>query len=235
MLHVFICDDNPLHAQSVEQKTACVLANERHKIHTYTDPVLLLQSLLHTQQSALIVLLDIDLETQLNGIALANQIHQIRADAQIIFVTGYIHYATEVGEAEPVYFVTKPVSDEKLRRALQKAKAKLAHDRISFQLRGETLITLQQDIRYIERIKRTSCIHSAEEVLSVSDNLDEILSRLDGRCFVRCHNSYIVNLAWVATFSSTQLTLKSGGLVPISRKFRPLVLEQYADYMGGLL
>lgn len=235
MLHVFICDDNPLHAQSIEQKTARALATEAHKIYTYTDPKLLLRGLNRTRQSALIVLLDIDLETQLNGIAIANQIHQIRADAQIIFVTGYIHYATEVGEAEPVYLVTKPVSDEKLRRALQKAKAKLAHDRISFQLRGETLITLQQDIRYIERIKRTSCIHSAEEVLSVSDNLDEILSRLDGRCFVRCHNSYIVNLAWVATFSSTQLTLKSDGLVPISRKFRPLVLEQYADYMGGLL
>lgn len=235
MLHVFICDDNPLHAKSIEQKTVCVLANEPHKIYTYTDPVLLLRGLMHTQQSALIVLLDIDLEMESNGIAIANQIHQIRTGVQIVFVTGHIHYATEIGEAEPVYFVTKPVSDEKLRRALQKAKSKLAHDRISFQLRGETVILLQQDIRYIERIKRTSCIHSAEEVLSISDNLDEILVRLDGRNFVRCHNSFIVNLAHVAVFSNSELTLKSGERIPISRRFHSFVLDGYADYMGGLL
>ena len=52
--------------------------------------------------------------------------------------------------------------------------------------------------------------------------------RLDGKCFVRVHRSYIVNLAFVQSIVSldsgdARAVLSTGGEVPVSRRYRDVL------------
>ena len=76
------------------------------------------------KESMDILLIDIRLQNE-NGIHLASQLKKIHPETNIILLTGYIDYARDIFDTEPVYFLLKPVEEEKLRDAIEKVRKHL--------------------------------------------------------------------------------------------------------------
>ena len=75
------------------------------------------------------------------------------------------------------------------------------------------------EIRYLESRLHVVRVHAARGVLEVYGKLSDLLDALPAR-FVRCHQSFAVNLDAVTSLDASSITLVSGEQVPVSRRMR---------------
>lgn len=76
-------------------------------------------------------------------------------------------------------------------------------------------------IRYFESRGRKIAAVADEERFEFYQKMDELMDVLPKGRFVRCHQSYSVNLRAVMSFSSAALVLRDGMEIPVSRKYYP--------------
>ncbi|SFH52896.1 Two-component response regulator, SAPR family, consists of REC, wHTH and BTAD domains [Pseudobutyrivibrio sp. OR37] len=66
-----------------------------------------------------VVFSDVDMPG-MNGLKLAEQLHEINPDADIVFATGYAHYSLDAWKTEAKAFILKPVSKEDMTAAIDR-------------------------------------------------------------------------------------------------------------------
>ena len=74
--------------------------------------------------------------------------------------------------------------------------------------------------------------HVNGEILKAYGKIEDFVSQLSAEVFVRCHQSFIVNLKHVTSMNSKEFMLGKL-IVPISRKHFSLSREQYRIQMFG--
>ena len=163
-----------------------------------------------------LLLLDIQM-AKMDGVKLAKQIRKFNKSLQIIFITGYTDYILDGYDVDALHYLLKPVDVPKLYAALDKALEKIAFlERfLMISSAGESFKLPLSSIRYIEVLhNHTSVV--ADEVYTVKLPLKEIERSLDDS-FFRCGRSFIVNLRFVHKSSKSDVTLRDGSVIPLSR------------------
>src|SRR6516162_4108623 len=106
----------------------------------------------------------------------------------IVFVTAYDEYALRAFEAGALDYLLKPFDDARFRRALERAKDKLAHytplkpqraERIVVKSRGEMLFLNVADIDWIEAVAYYACLHVGSDTHLLRRTLLELVRDLD--------------------------------------------------------
>lgn len=163
-----------------------------------------------------ILLLDIEMG-DMNGIELARKIRRENHLVQIIFITGYMEYVAEGYDVEALHYLLKPVTEEKLYGVLDRAAERLKskEKELCLTLPGSVTRIALCEIRYLEVRRNYVTIHGAEDY-TVKKTLNELEEELDGS-FCRTGRSYIVNLHFVKKITRTQVILKDGREIPLSR------------------
>ena len=152
----------------------------------------------------------------------------------IIFVTAYDEYALRAFEAGALDYLLKPFDDARFRRALNRAKEKLAHylsvqsrfaRRLVVKSRGQVLFLEAADIDWIEAAGYYACLHVGGDTHIMRRTLLELERDLTEEQFVRIHRSIIVNLERVRGLElqnggDYEVVLKSKVRLPLSRRFR---------------
>jgi two-component system LytT family response regulator len=160
----------------------------------------------------------------------------------VIFVTAYDEYALRAFEAGALDYLLKPFDDARFRRALERAKDKLAHytklephraQRIVVKSRGEMLFLNVADIDWIEAVAYYACLHVGSDTHLLRRTLLELMRDLDKNQFMRIHRSVIVNLDRIhvlelANGGEYEVVLKSKERLRLSRRFR----KQLQDRLG---
>ena len=99
----------------------------------------------------------------------SKQINAWHPDCQIIYITNYTNYFTSVYETSHIYYILKKDIDTYLSTALKKAIqqiAKINQYYLIIQSKQQHIRIAQSKILYLERIMRTTNIHTAEYNLS---------------------------------------------------------------------
>jgi two-component system, LytTR family, response regulator len=152
----------------------------------------------------------------------------------IIFVTAYDEYALRAFEAGALDYLLKPFDDARFRRALNRAKERLAHylsvqsrfaRRLVVKSRGQVLFLEAADIDWIEAAGYYACLHVGGDTHIMRRTLLELERDLTEEQFVRIHRSIIVNLERVRGLElqnggDYEVVLKSKVRLPLSRRFR---------------
>src|SRR5882724_10812085 len=152
----------------------------------------------------------------------------------VIFVTAYDKYALRAFEAGALDYLLKPFDDARFRRALDRAKDKLAHytplqphrmQRIVVKSRGEVLFLNVADIDWIEAVGCYACLHLGSDTHLLRRTLLELVRDLDEDKFMRIHRSIIVNLDRIHGLElqnggDYEVVLKSEVRLRLSRRFR---------------
>jgi two-component system LytT family response regulator len=162
----------------------------------------------------------------------------------IIFVTAYDEYALRAFEAGALDYLLKPFDDARFRRALHRAKDKLAHyaplqpqsaRRLLVRSPGRLLFVNVADIDWIEAASYYACIHVGRDTHVIRRTLSELEKDLGDEKFIRIHRSIIVNLDRIQGLElqsggEYEVLLKSDVRLRLSRRYR----KRFQDRMNTM-
>lgn len=141
---------------------------------------------------------------------------------QVIYVSGYDAFHTQVYRTPHAAYLRKPFCAEDVAYALDlalAARARTAEEPLCLKVKGADQVVEPAEIRYLESRLHVVRVHAARGVLEVYGKLSDLLDALPAR-FVRCHQSFAVNLDAVTSLDASSITLVSGEQVPVSRRMR---------------
>ena len=165
-----------------------------------------------------IILLDINLKGEIDGIETARQV-QLFADIPIIYLTANSDEATfnRAKPTKPSAFISKPFKQLDLQRAIELTITRMAghttglttenktdeaqpfilSDRIFVRLKDKMVKIILADILYLEADRNYSRIFTRSKEYMLAVTLKTIEDKMNMNLFMRIHRSYLVNLAQV--------------------------------------
>lgn len=193
-----------------------------------------------------LVLLDIRVHGEMDGIEIAEKINELYEDIPIIFVTS--HDEKEIfqraKQTKPYAYITKPYNEDTLQRAIELAlqqhamrqeaseKAQWTQDVVlsdSFFIKtGDRLERVKiEDILYIEvEMKYVTLFTSKKQVVSRM-GLQEILEKLPSANFVQIHRKHIVNLQYIENINLKNAEIEvAGKKLSISKRQKEHFVEK---------
>lgn len=93
--------------------------------------------------------------------------------------------------------------------------------------------TLQADeILYIETSRHKNIFHTEGKTYSIYRKMDEIEAAMEGLGFLRCHQSFLVNMRYIQKISSYVMTLTTGQELSVPKARYREVKGRYAEYLA---
>lgn len=232
MYRIAVCDDNRELLEAAAEHLRTYFEKEEIVLSLFEDGETLLDSVKNKNCLYQLAILDIELG-EMNGIEVGDELNRLLPDCQIIYLTGYLDYAPEVYSTRHTYYVYKPTMEKHLPLALEKAVAaleELEHGRLVLPQKNGQLMLEKREITYLERRLRTTIIHTTGEAAVTALPLDELLEMIGLPAFLRCHNSFAVNLDHAAAFRRESFLMKDGKIIPISHSYYAAVRERFRKY-----
>ena len=153
------------------------------------------------------IYIDIKIDS-LNGIEIAQRIQQENPKIKIIYMTAYSQYSEAIFKTKPTYLLLKPIKKEQIKKSLERALQEEKQNKSikTFNIKGKIFNIEVEKIKYIESNKRVVIIYEEDLKRRIYGKLDEIEEMLSSN-FVRCHQSYIVNLEHVRELNTHEFVL----------------------------
>lgn len=232
-MNVVICDDNPLIAKDAEIRVLNHLSEFDVTTTCFFSGKALLDHI-DTKPQIDIAIIDIELENGISGIDIAKKLNTDYKKCKIIYLTGYAEYVSPVYETAHEYFVLKTEIEKFFDKALDSAIKALNEKKKSLYIesRFEKAVVDFDDILYIERNKRTTFVKCKNICYKTSEKLDSIAARLDENLFVRCHNSFIVNMSAIRQYKDEKFILHTGESLTITRTYKKTAVNKFLDYIS---
>lgn len=168
------------------------------------------------------------------GLEIARKLRKVDNNCYIIFISDHAVNVIESYEVDATYYLLRPIVKEKLEQGLRKCGGflKEARKKIELICNREKLVIYRRDINYAEIYKDKTTIYTNQGNYITYTTLNELIEKLGGYPFVRCHRSYIVNLAKVVEIERKEqdFLLEDRMVVPIGRSYRQIVKNQYNSF-----
>ncbi len=207
MLDIFVCEDNAAQRRTVVniiQNTVLIEELDMQLTLDTGDPYMLLKKI-KTSQNTGIYFLDIDLNSSMNGMKLAQQIRLYDPRGFIIFITAHseLSYMTFQYRVEAMDFILKDNPAEakvKLRECLLNAmerhtlQTNKTHKVYTLEIGGRKISVDYEDILFFETSSNIHkvILHAKDRQIEFPSTLKELTGVLDSN-FVRCHRAFLVN------------------------------------------
>jgi len=234
---ITICDDS---AEDIVLLSGTLSAYDPlFEITSFTSGKTLVDELMEDSFSSDILFLDIYMP-EMDGILTAQKIRSKKKDLKIIFLSSSREHYPQAYEVFAFNYIEKPFREERLYAVLDRALGELRKEsgyKISIQYKGAVHNVDCRDILYIESRNKLLLFYFADgDTLQCYGRLEEILNELPGQFFIRCHQSFLVNLSHVAELKENYL--RTGQvMISISRKYGKDIKDKYYAYlfshMGG--
>lgn len=230
-VRIGVCDDNAMDVQLLTE--ALYKYNAALQITTYSSGNKLLEE--WSEHKTIIDILFIDIYMPgLSGIETAAKIRASMKDIIIVFVSSSNEHYPEAFDVFAFNYLLKPVNQQTLNRVLDQALNDLTKERrrqIVFNYKGTTYRVPCRDILFIESNDKLICFHLADKsVLQCYAKLDEILKQLPEDSFIRCHQSFAVNVFHVKEMTENHFRIDPYN-INISKKYQKSSKDKYFAYL----
>lgn len=230
-VHIGICDDNINDINTLSE--ALYEYDKSLLISKYMDGLSLVEDCLESKRLFDILFLDIYMPGSC-GIETAKKIRNIMKDVKIIFVTSSKDHYHKAFEVFAFNYIIKPLDKKKLKYIMDEAFEGIMKERsqqICFSFKGKRYRIYTNDILYLESRDKIIYFHMYDNTMfQCYSKLDEIIKLLPKELFVRCHQSYIINIYHV-TEMSMQCFKIGNNIVNISKTHQKASREFYYDYL----
>lgn len=228
-MKIAICEDERKHAEDLEQglKVWAVNAGINIRIQKYDNGDHLFDGICK-ENGFDIFFLDIGMD-EMNGLETAAMVRAADIFTTIIFVSQYEDYYKEAYEVHPFQFLDKPVDPVKLQKtmdAYMEIKGRVDETYVFYINRVRYSIRLN-DILYFFSKNRYITVVCQDCKYTFYGKLGDVQKEMEERdsCFLRIHQSYLVNLDYVKEFHYKELILFNGQSLDISRDNRKRMRE----------
>ncbi len=227
-----ICDDDVDFAASLKEFVTNFFKAEKTEFSvTVFQDVHSLDAALDKGEEYDLLFLDILFENG-NGMDYAKHLRAQKHKFDIVFISACRDYAIESYDAEPLYYILKPVSYDKVRAALNRFLEKRVSTYINLKTTlGPVKINLS-DILYFEIYGHRVCVRKKDGTSEeLRGTLKDIEMKLPGNTFVRPHRSYLVNLGYITEITHYNLKITTGEVIPISHALYSKIHLEFLDYL----
>lgn len=181
-----------------------------------------------------LILMDIKMP-YIDGMKLAQKLREWDQDFALIFITNMVQYAIKGYEVNALDFMVKPVQyydfEIKFKKAVDYYK-KHRDVKITINMSESIRRVSVRDIRYIEVMNHMLTYHLKDEKHETYGQLNKVEEELQPHNFVRCHQSYLVNLRYVLEVHKDYIIVGQDR-VPVSRRRKREFMQRLTDYMGS--
>ena len=208
MLNFVLCDDNLNIVKKLKEMLEILFVKNDidAKIGLYTDNP---QSVLEYEKNNIVdvLILDINLNSNISGIDLAKEIRKHNKKVYLIFSTGHLEYSLVAYSVKTFDYLPKPITLERLEVTLNRLLEDLNNisSKKFIQLDKKTIIN-EKEINYIKKdgMKLVFCSSSGNyETYSSFNKIKNLLPEN----FVRCHKSYIANTDTIQNININKNTI----------------------------
>ncbi|MDR2025386.1 MAG: LytTR family DNA-binding domain-containing protein [Hungatella sp.] len=221
MLRIAICDDSREDRKKILDSVFGYY--KMHDMDVQIDDFETAGKLLCAEVTYDIYLLDV-IMPDMTGIETAKRLLKKNEAPVIIFITSSLESAVDGYSVNAAGFVLKPLIqqdfEETLRRVMEQhfksreATISIVHNRVPMELK------LSRILYFENRLHRVYIVLRNGETLSIHQKLNELQEELKPQTgFLRCHQSYIVNLNYVEALEPMGFLMINGQTVPVSRNF----------------
>lgn len=195
-----------------------------------------------------LIFLDVQMP-ELDGFGVLEALKKERMPA-VIFVTAYNEYAIQAFEVNALDYLLKPVDCERLNKAVERAKNRLAQlnrddhfdsrvramlediktgskfiKRLTIKLTGRTILLPVDEIDWIETHGNYLKVYAGRESHLIRGTMQSLETKLNPEKFVRVHRTVIVNVEKIKEIyprsnGDQDLILQNGRQLMLSRNYR---------------
>ena len=219
-MRIGICDDSQLDREMIRDLLDLYFADKSiDVIHEFQEGT-----------AYDIVFLDIYMEKML-GIDVARELRRLHYAGEIVFLTATSDFAVDSYEVQAGGYLLKPHSYEKLCMVMDRVLSACDINTYQIQRRGVVTRIPYHEILYVES-RNTRCLlhRKGGGTYTMYKKLGEIEEELYDPRFLRCHQSYLVNMAYVQN-ADHQFTLFTGDIVLIRQRNLKEIRNRYLDYL----
>lgn len=231
---IAVCEDNNedmanLRSALNEIKTPCAFS-----VSEYKSAEELISDIENKHKHFDIFFLDIYLKG-INGVDAARQIRTKNENALLIFVSSSEEFYREAFDVYAFHYLIKPVDfidfAEVFERAV-KTVDRRKDEFLTITYRGKNYTLRYSDISYISSMNHYLKYHMRDggEYKSYG-KLDEIALQIHSELFVRCHKSFVINLAYVREMTAENFKTVDNLFIPISRTYSAAAKARYHSYL----
>jgi DNA-binding LytR/AlgR family response regulator len=219
-MRIAICEDVQAHADILIgfiHQWAAARSNHTEVVHYVSAEAFLF----HWSKDNAFDLAFLDIEMgSLNGMELARRIRKQDQGMLIIFITGLRDYILRGYEVQAFRYMLKPLKEKDCVKILDSAVVILRNRRAdSFIIIQETQShrVFKNEIYYFEMDNHYIIAYTSKGSIRYKGKMSHLEQSLGEPHFCKCHRSYLVNLAHVATINRDQVAIDNGGILPVSR------------------
>ena len=231
MIRIAILDDKKEAADNIASILGQIYLLS-HTLDIYTDTASLMNAA--AEKAFDIIFLDIVLGDE-NGIELANSITASNPETNIIFISAYPEYYSDVYSAKHIYFLTKPINSEHMKKAVDIALDNINNNYILLPKNKSKIRISKSAVIYSEGELKKCTLHFND---GASENFNIPLTQLEGilddHRFLRIHQSFIVNMEYITQFGKGSVTLNNGKKLMITRKYSATANDAITRFLGGI-
>ncbi len=222
-LRIYIVEDEPLIVATIET------ALEKHGFEVAGDAESFEDAIADIKKNKPdLVLLDIQLEGQKDGIDLALEFE--RRNIPYLFLTSQTDPGTveRIKQTQPLGFIVKPFTEAGLRSNIELAWHNLSQSKEEFLViksEGETYRLDQREILYLKAFDNYCYVITEKQKYLVPKTLKHTAEGLNPTHFVRSHRSFVVNLRKISKMTTDSLVVDSQS-IPLSSANKELIKER---------
>ena len=228
MLNFVLCDDNLNIVKKLKEMLEILFVKHDidAKVGFYTDnPTKVLEY--EKGNIVDVLILDINLNTNISGIDLAKSIRQRNKNVYIIFSTGHLEYSLLAYSVKTFDYIAKPITLERLESTLIRLLEDLNNESQNnfLRLNNKTIIN-EKDINYIKKDGMKLIFCTCNKNYEIYSSFNKIENLLPDN-FVRCHKSYIANTDSIQNITNNKVVFYNNLSCDIGPKYKNNLMEVF--------
>ncbi len=230
-LNIAICDDVCKDAEALEGMLKEMLPDS--VIRKFSAGEILLKLLEKTGNPFQLIFLHIQLHGK-DGISISEEIRKLDKQVPIFLISDDDRYYKQAFEVFAYQYLIKPITKSTLSRSMAPLMTGWDKEQgplLYYHYRSQVYSVKQKEIRYISSSLHTVNFHLKNgKIVHCRGKLNEFESQLDPSMFVRCHQSFFVNLESV-TGKVQDRFLLGDYEIPISRSCGKEANRRYDEFL----
>ncbi len=207
MLNFVLCDDNLNIVNKMKEMLEILFTKHdiEAKVTFTSDNATNILDFIQRHQVDVIIL-DINLNSNISGIDLAKKIRENNKNIYIIFSTGHLEYSLIAYSVKTFDYLPKPITMERLETTLNRLLDDIQFSNKKFIYINNKTIVNQSEINYIKKDGMKLVFCTSSQNYETYNSFNKIQNILPGN-FVRCHKSYIANTDNILNINTNKNTI----------------------------
>lgn len=233
MITVGICDDSQIELIMLQRFIVSFFDDKKldYRLLTFSNGEELLDY--YSDKRLDLLFLDIYMKN-INGIETGRSIRTLDSKVEIIYCTASSSFALESYNLLAFGYLVKPFDPVKLKMLLERFvdnKPNFEHKHLVVKSNYNDRVINLDDIVHIESDDKVLMIYTIDkEIIKIYGKLNEIEEKLDSPDFLRCHQSYIINMKYIKSVNENDFITTIGTMIPIRKREIRKIKSTYINF-----